>query len=416
MRSLFKLSLIISLLVASALIASAQLPPLIDREVFFGNPEYAGAQISPDGKYISFVKPYKGTMNVWVKGTDEPFDAARPMTADLERPVRSYFWSRDGKYILYVQDKGGDENFNVYAVSPSAKPADGSDVPAARNITEARGVRAMIQAVPRSDPDAIYVGINERDRAWHDLYKVKISTGERTLINENKDRLQGMIFDNADKLRLAVRSATNGDTELLRINDDGTSTKIYDCNSFEECSPIRFHKDNKRVYIRTNKGDPDLIELALLDVGSGKVEKVEGDPLKRVDLGAAVFSDRTNELVATIYEDDRARFDWKDKQFRSDYELIKKRLGDRDISFGSRTSDESKFIVSTFQRCRSGDGMALRPKVQEPADPVPGTRKPRSKRFGSDESYSLQIVGRPRDPGIPDAAQRGRGKEPPVGR
>jgi dipeptidyl aminopeptidase/acylaminoacyl peptidase len=348
MRSLFKLSLIISLLVASALIASAQLPPLIDREVFFGNPEYAGAQISPDGKYISFVKPYKGTMNVWVKGTDEPFDAARPMTADLERPVRSYFWSRDGKYILYVQDKGGDENFNVYAVSPSAKPADGSDVPAARNITEARGVRAMIQAVPRSDPDAIYVGINDRDRAWHDLYKVKISTGERTLINENKDRLQGMIFDNSDKLRLAVRSATNGDTELLRINDDGTSTKIYDCNSFEECSPIRFHKDNKRVYIRTNKGDPDLIELALLDVGSGKVEKVEGDPLKRVDLGAAVFSDRTNELVATIYEDDRARFDWKDKQFRSDYELIKKRLGDRDISFGSRTWDESKFIVSTF--------------------------------------------------------------------
>src|SRR5690606_22176429 len=175
-----------------------------------------------------------------------------------------------------------------------------------------------------------------------------ISTGERTLINENKDRLQRMVFDNADKLRMAVRSAPNGDTELLRINADGTSTKIYDCNSFEECSPIRFHKDDKRVYIRTNKGDPDLIELALLDVATGKVEKVEGDPMKRVDLAAAAFSDRTNELVATYYEDGKVRIDWKDKQFRSDYELIKKRLGDRDISFGSRTSDESKFIVATF--------------------------------------------------------------------
>ena len=73
----------------------AQQPALIDREIFFGNPEYAGAQISPDGKYISFIKPYKDTMNVWVKGIDEPFSAALPMTADTARPVRQYFWSRD---------------------------------------------------------------------------------------------------------------------------------------------------------------------------------------------------------------------------------------------------------------------------------------------------------------------------------
>ena len=306
----------------------AQQPALIDREVFFGNPEYAGAQISPDGKYISFIKPYKDTMNVWVKGVDEPFNAARPMTADTARPIRSYFWSRDGKYILFVQDKGGDENFNVYAVNPADKPASGSDVPAARNITEAKGVRAMIQNVPKSDPDSIYVGINERDKAWHDLYKVKISTGERTLISENKDRYQGMVFDNNDKLRMAVRSAQNGDTELLAIGDDGKATKIYDCNSFETCSPLNFNKDNKRVYIQTNKGDLDLIQLELLDVATGKTEKVESDPMAKVDLDGVNFSDVTHEMIATTYEDDRVRIYWKDKAYEKDYNLIKKKLGD----------------------------------------------------------------------------------------
>ncbi len=64
-----------------------KLPPLIDREVFFGDPEIAGGQISPDGKYISFLKTYKGNLNIWVKGIDEPFDAARPMSADTTRPV-----------------------------------------------------------------------------------------------------------------------------------------------------------------------------------------------------------------------------------------------------------------------------------------------------------------------------------------
>ncbi|MFN2493522.1 MAG: S9 family peptidase, partial [Pyrinomonadaceae bacterium] len=76
---------------------SAQ-PPLIDRELFFGDPEISGAQISPDGKYIAFVKPFKGTRNIWVKKTEEPFAAAKPITADKSRPVTQYFWTRDGKY------------------------------------------------------------------------------------------------------------------------------------------------------------------------------------------------------------------------------------------------------------------------------------------------------------------------------
>lgn len=342
-----KILLTIAVFALLSMTVSAQQPGIIDRELIFGNPEYAGAQISPDGKYISFVKPYKGTMNVWVKGVDEAFEAARPMTNDLLRPVRNYFWSRDGKFILYVQDKGGDENFNVYAVNPADKPSAGSDVPNARNITDAKGVRAMIQSVPESDPDAIYVGLNERDKAWHDLYKVKISTGERTLISENRDRYQGMIFDNADKLRLAVRSAQNGDTEILKIAADGKATKIYDCNSFESCSPIRFHKDNKRVYFQTNKGNLDLIELVLMDSETGAVTKVESDPLGKVDFGGASFSEVTKEIVATSYEDDRDRMYWKDKTFEKDYNFIKKRLGDRDIAFQSSTKDEKKWIVVT---------------------------------------------------------------------
>lgn len=346
-----KISLILSTIVLFmsifTVVTLAQQPALIDRELFFGNPEYAGAQISPDGKYISFIKPYKNTMNVWVKETGAPFDTARPMTADTARPVRQYFWSRDGKYVLFVQDKGGDENFNVYVVNPADKPATGSDVPAARNLTDAKGIRAEIFAVPKSDPDALYVGINERDKAWHDLYKVNISTGKRTLISENKDRLQGMIFDNADKMRLALRSPQNGDTEILRLNADGTSTMIYSCGVLETCAPLAFHKDDKRVYLQTNKGNLDLIELELLDVETGKVEKVEGDPLGKVDFDGASFSDVTHDIIATTYEDDRTRIYWKNKDYENDYNFIKKKLGYGEVSFNSNTADETKFIVAT---------------------------------------------------------------------
>src|SRR5947209_12872673 len=158
---------------------STGLPPLIDREVLFGNPEIAAAQISPNGKYLAFLKPWKDTRNVYVKGVDEPFGAARLLTTESKRPVAGYFWSRDSKYILYIKDNDGDENFNVYAVEPQAKPAAGSDAPPSRDMTGVKGARVMIVDIPKNDPDAIYIGLNDRDKAWHDLYKLKLSPARR---------------------------------------------------------------------------------------------------------------------------------------------------------------------------------------------------------------------------------------------
>ena len=73
--------------------SSGGLPPLIDRELIFGNPEISGAQLSPDGKYLAFQKPWKDTRNIYVKGVDEPFSAARLLTAEPKRPIAAYFWS-----------------------------------------------------------------------------------------------------------------------------------------------------------------------------------------------------------------------------------------------------------------------------------------------------------------------------------
>ncbi len=346
-RSFFGLLILSTLLLVTfAVPVWAQSPPIIDRELLFGDPEIAGAQISPDGALIAFLKPFKGTRNIWVKKTAEPFTNAKPITADTKRPISSYFWSRDGKYILFVQDKAGDENYNVYAVNPADAPAAGQDVPAPRNLTDVKGVRAFIYSVPRSEPDAIYVGINDRDPAWHDLYKVKISTGERTLIRKNTERITAYYFDLKDQLRLATRSAENGDTEVLRVDAD-KFTKVYSCTVFEACGPIRYHKDGERVYFQTNKGsDVDLIRLELFNPTTGKEELVESDPLKHVDFGNAVFSELSDELIATSYDDERERIYWKDKAFEADYKNLQKQLPGKEIGFGSSTKDEKLWIIA----------------------------------------------------------------------
>ena len=343
---------VISLLILSALLLFAmaapvwaQSPPIIDRELFFGDPEIAGAQISPDGAFISFLKPLKGVRNIWVKKTAEPFANAKPVTADTKRPISQYFWSRDGKFILFVQDKAGDENYHVYAVNPADAPAAGQEVPAARNLTDVKGIRAIIYSVPRTEPDVIYAGMNDRDAAWHDLYKVKIATGERTLVRKNTERITAFYFDLKDQLRLATRSAENGDTEVLRVDAD-KFTKVYSCNVFESCGPIRYHKDGQRVYFQTNTGSSaDLTRLVLFNPTTSKEELVESDPAKRVDFGNAVFSEVSDDLIATIYDDERERIYFKDKSYEADYKNIQKQLPGKDLAFTSSTKDEKLFIL-----------------------------------------------------------------------
>jgi dipeptidyl aminopeptidase/acylaminoacyl peptidase len=343
MTSFTRLSLTTLLLLAPAV---AQPPKLIDRELFFGDPEIAGAQISPDGKYIAFLKPLNKTRNIWVKKTDEAFSAAKPITNDTKRPISAYFWSRDGKYILYAQDKLGDENYNVYAVDPAAAPAAGAEVPAARNLTDIKGVRAEPIAVPRSEPDAIYVGLNDRDKSWHDLYKVGISTGERKLLRQNTDRITGWVFDRKDQLRLATRSTESGDTEILRV-DAKSFTKIYSCGALETCGPIEFHKDGKRFYLQTNKGaGENLVKLELMDAESGKEELVERDPDNRVDFENALFSEVTDQLIATVYQYEKRRIYWKDKTFEADYKFLQGQLPGNEINFASHTRDEQLWLIS----------------------------------------------------------------------
>ena len=324
---------------------SAQQPPLIDRELFFGDPEIAGAQISPDGNYISFLKPFKNVRNIWIKERHEAFDAARPLTADTTRPVSSYFWSHDSKNVLYVQDKGGDENYRIYAVDPAAA---GDPVPAARDLTPYNNVRATIYDLPKKRPDEIIIGLNDRKAELHDVYALNIHSGERKLIRENNDNVAGWSTDLNGDLRLGVRVTEDGGNEILRI-DGEQLLSIYRVNAEESCNPLRFTPDGKKFYFVTNKGVAvDKTELQLFDLTSGATTLVEKDPKNEVDFGGALFSDLSDEMLATFYQGDRVRIYPKQKKFARDYATMKKRLPDGEVSLTGMTADENLWMVAVY--------------------------------------------------------------------
>ena len=384
--------------VAAPGVALADQPPLIDRNLFFGEIMISGAQISPDGRFISFLKPYKGTRNIWIKGADEPFTAARPVSAEATRPVRSYFWSRDSKYLLYAQDSAGDENFNIYAIDPTLAADANTGVPPTRALTSLKGVRTMIYAVPKAKPDILYIGLNDRDAHWHDLYELHISTGEKTLLRKNTENIAAWIFDNDGTLRLAQRSNAAGDTEILRVDADGFK-QVYGCTVLEACGVAGFDAANKQVYLITNKGSLDLIELDSLDPATGAAVKVEGDPQHRVDIIDVKISEVDQRLLFTDYEDDTVRRYFKDKDFEKDYRWLQSKLPGRQIAFGAASKDENIWIVSaygdtepgvTYVWNRKGHGLTLQYRIR---DEIPRDSLAQRKPYHYRSSDGLDIPG-----------------------
>jgi dipeptidyl aminopeptidase/acylaminoacyl peptidase len=333
------------LLLAFTGLAQAQQAPLIDRELFFDNPEITGGQISPDGQWMTFIKEHKGVLNIWLKKLDAPFEDAQPITADTTRPIPGYFWTFDSKYVLYVQDKGGNEDYHVYALDPFAE-AGPDGVPPARDLTPYEKTRALIFQVSEDDPNKMWVGMNDRDAAWHDLYAVDIASGERTLLYQNDDRITSWTFDWDEQPRFASRTREDGFTEILRMDGD-EFTKVYETGPLEEAGIVAFTKDNKLAYMSTNKGR-NFTELVTFDPATQKETLVDKDPMGKVDLGSASFNRLTRELEYITYVDAKRRVYFRNQAREKEYNYLLEQFPDMEVRLGSQDKKQRVQLVTVF--------------------------------------------------------------------
>lgn len=217
--------------------------PLIPMEDFFRNPEQSGFQLSPNGEYISFMKPWERRMNIFVQkiGAEE----AVRVTSATERDIPAYFWSGNDR-IVYLQDRGGDENYRLYAVS-----SDGTE---SRELTPFENTRVTIVDSLEEQDDFLLIGMNRRDQRLFDVYRLNLATGELTLLEENPGDIAGWMTDHDGKLRVAVRSDGVNTSLLYRDKEDEPFRNILTTDFRESVSPLFFTFDNKKLYVASNLG------------------------------------------------------------------------------------------------------------------------------------------------------------------
>jgi len=327
---------VLVLALVAALISScaAPEPELIPREVLFGNPDKSSVQLSPDGTKISYRAPVNDVMNVWVGPADDPA-AAEPVTDDTNRGIRIYFWAYTNEHILYLQDQAGDENWRVYSVNLNT----GETI----DLTPVEDVQARIQAVSPKFPDELLVALNDRVPQLHDIYRVNIDTGERTLVLEN-ERFLGFVTDDDFNVRFAMRLTADGGNQILKATGEGGWEPFMEIpmEDILTTSPVWFDKTGKILYMIDSRGR-DTSALFALDLETDEQTLIAEDP--RADLSGVMVhpTEKNVQAVAFTYE----RKDWQvlDKSIAEDLTYLRT-VADGDVKVTDRTLDDRYWMVA----------------------------------------------------------------------
>lgn len=226
----------------------------IPLEDFFRNSEQTAYQISPDGKYFSYMAPYQDRMNIFVRRVGE--EEALRITSETERSIAGYMWA-DNRRLLFMKDTAGDENYRLYGVN-----LDGTDM---KGYTDFPGVRTSIIDDLEEVPDKILIGMNRRNPEVFDPYRLDLVTGELTMLAENPGNWQGWMTDHDGRLRAVTAIVDGVNTQILyRATEEEPFRPVLTTNFKEMVNFMEFTPDNRMVYAATNLGR-DKVALVLMD-------------------------------------------------------------------------------------------------------------------------------------------------------
>ncbi|MEK6676092.1 MAG: S9 family peptidase [Planctomycetota bacterium] len=324
-----------ALMVVPVVQALAELPPLIPRTVIFGNPDKAFPQVSPDGKRLAYLAPDEGVLNVWIRTIGQSDDQV--VTKDRKRGIRQYFWAENNEQIIYMQDKGGDENWRIYIVDLKSKTE--------KDITPFDNVQARVEAVEQKFPNEILVSINNRDPQLHDVYRADLKTGKLTLEAQNDQGFIGWMVDHDFKVRGAMKTnPEGGSTVLVRDNPDSAWRNLVTFGPEDALgsNPVAFTPDGKGIYLTSSVGS-NTAQLREMDLAGGKEKPIASD--ETYDVGDTVIHPTKKHVQAVAFTMERKVWKVLDPSIADDFAAIG-RIRDGDFGIINRDSADQTWLIA----------------------------------------------------------------------
>ncbi|AFB31767.1 MULTISPECIES: S9 family peptidase [spotted fever group] len=306
---------------------------IIPRKVLFGNPDKARVSLTHDGKYILYVAPKDGVLNIWLAPSDD-ISKAEAITHDKGRGIWSYAKAYNNKNILYTQDFNGDENDRIYSYNIETKET--------KLLTPAKGVKAEIAGASHKKPNEILIYLNERNPEYFDIYKLNLDTLEKELIYKN-DRFTDYVTDENLNLRFGSLLDKDGAVEYYELKDGKPKlfTKISMEDSFNT-SILGFDASGETLYMLEGR-NRNTSALKAITLATGSEEILAEDA--KVDIGLFTVHPTKQTPQAVSIDYDRVSYKILDKDIEDDIKYLQS-IDHSNLIINSRTLDDKTWIVA----------------------------------------------------------------------
>ncbi|MGH3213810.1 MAG: S9 family peptidase [Trebonia sp.] len=291
---------------------------LIPRSVLFGNPERTSPRISHDGSRLGWIAPKDGVLNVWVAPIDESdgvdWAAARAVTDDTDRGIRTFGWAWDGRHLLYIQDVGGDENWRLYDVDLVTGER--------RDLTPFEKIHAQIIGSSKRRPAEVLVGMNADNPQLHDVYRLDLETGNLVKEIENPG-YAGWLADEDLVVRCALAPLPDGSLDVLvrdSVPADWRTLLTIPAEDVTSSDVVSFSGDGRSLVMISAAG-ADTGRLTRVDLATGATTVLAEDP--EADVAGAVLDPDTRDPQIVVILKDRMTYVVLDPSVEDDLKAIR---------------------------------------------------------------------------------------------
>jgi dipeptidyl aminopeptidase/acylaminoacyl peptidase len=306
--------------------------PLIPRRALFGNPEKQGGQISPDGRWLAYLAPDGGVLNLHLASRKKP-DEVRMLTHERERGPEAFFFAHDGRHLLYTRDEAGDENYRLFAVDLQTGEK--------RPLTPP-GAMATVEKLSARIPGEVLVSINDRDPSFFDLVRIDLATAASARLTENGE-FSAFLADDDFRPRFASRQTPNGGKEwLLRQGESWVPWVLLPPEDAILSGLLHLSADGEKLYYLDSRGR-NTAGLLVFDARTGEAQLLAEDSRTDVEVGLA--DPATGAIQATVARYLRSEWRALDPAVAADLAFLRRSAGDAELEILSRSQDDRLWVV-----------------------------------------------------------------------
>ncbi len=299
-------------------------------QAYFGNAKNVMPRISPDGKYLARLTPWRNNYNIFI--TNLETRQTKQITFETCQNIFSYVWINSGQ-IIYKKDFYGDKKYHLIL----------ADIKTCRNIDLTPFAYITCSIIePRQDSEGkILIQMNKENNRCYDVYKLQINTGRLQLIEKNPGSITHWISDHNGKIRLAIANNNLKKEFLYREKKTGAWQKIASYDFDETVEPICFTFDNKNIYVLSNLNS-DTLGFYEYNLKKGQIEKCIFQHFE-ADANDLLFSHK-RKILGACYILDKLEYFFFDPEFAKICQFVQEKLPDYQVHLISKNIAEDKLI------------------------------------------------------------------------